>query len=234
MRATHARWMIGYWGATAAMLCASVVLAALYAPVDTSMGAIQKIVYLHVPVAIDSFLACTVVSLASVAYVWQRRLIWDDLALAAAQVAVAFSGLVLLTGMLWAKQAWGHWWTWSPRLTFSLVLLLLYVAYLLLRPAIGTADRRALVCAIYGMMAFLDVPLVYLSTRLLPDIHPTAMGLTGPMWVTMLVSMLSITMLCGGMIVARLSTSTRARRHEHPDETDAVPDTQTRIPGART
>jgi heme exporter protein C len=224
---------MGYWLATAAMLALSLALVPLYAPVDAAMGPIQKLVYLHVPAAIDAFVACAVVSLASVGYVWQRRLIWDDLARAAAQVAVLFCALVLLTGVVWAKQAWGHWWMWSPRLTFSLILLLLYVAYLLLRPTIAAPERRALICAMYGMMAFLDVPLVYLSTRLIPDIHPTEMHLTPPMRTTMLVWMLSITMLCGGMIMARFCLNTRARRLEHPDEGEIALDAGPRIPGAR-
>ncbi len=233
MLAMHGRWVRIYWAGSLALVPLSLVLALWYAPIDETMGPIQKIVYLHVPAAINAFLACAVVSFASVAYTWQRRPEWDDLAHAGAQVSVVFCTVVLLTGMLWGRQTWGHWWAWSPRLTFSLVLLLLYVAYLLIRPAVHSPERRALVCAVYGTIAFLDVPLVYLSTRLLPDIHPSEMDLSGPMQTTMFAWLLTITLLAGGMVLTRFSLNSRARKLEHPDEGGVAPGPHPRIPGAR-
>ena len=85
--------------------------------------------------------------------------------------------IVLLTGMIWGRGAWGLWWTWSPRLTFSLMLWLLYVVYLIIRNSIESSQRRAVISAVYGVIAFLDVPLVYLSARLMPDIHPASIEL---------------------------------------------------------
>ncbi len=105
-------------------------------PVEKTMGPIQKIFYLHLPVAINTFVAAMIVFIASVGYLWQRRMFWDDLAAAAGKVAALYCTIVLLTGMVWGREAWGQWWTWSPRLTFSLVLWLLYVVYLMIRPAI--------------------------------------------------------------------------------------------------
>lgn len=218
-----------YWGATLALLAVGILLAAYYAPVEETMGAVQKIFYLHMPVAVVTFLACFVVFAASLAYLWQRRSRWDDLALAGAEVAVLFATVVLLTGMIWAKTAWGYWWTWSPRLTFSLVLWLLYVTYLMIRPAIESPQRRALVCAVYGVIAFIDVPLVYFSVRLLEDVHPQSIGLAPAMKRTVLFWFLPVVLLCVGLIAARYRLLRRERAaaedaaREEPALNQAVP-----------
>jgi heme exporter protein C len=111
--------------------------------------------------------------------------------------------------MVWARVAWGAWWTWSPRLTFSLVLWLLYVAYLVVRPSIEPAGRRAVVSAVFGIVAFLDVPLVYLSVKLLPDIHPSSIALAPEMRRTLLVCLVPVTMICGGLIAAGVCAASR-------------------------
>jgi heme exporter protein C len=192
-----------YWIVTLTLLAVAVAMCAWYAPVEATMGPVQKILYLHLPVALNTFVAAGIVFIASIGFIWSREPIWDDLAQAAARVAVLFSLVVLLTGMIWARSAWGQWWTWSPRLTFSLVLWLLYTAYLLIRPRIESPQRRALVCAVYGVIAFMDVPLVYLSVKLLPDIHPASVELEPRMRDTLLVWSAAITLLCAGLIWAR-------------------------------
>ena len=176
------------------------------------MGVVQKIFYLHLPVAINTFAACAVVFVASVGYLWRRQLWWDDLASAAGKVAVLGATLVLATGMIWGHVAWGAWWTWSPRLTFSLVLWLLYAVYLITRGSIESSQRRALVGAVYGVLAFLDVPLVYLSARLLPDIHPRAIELAGPMKVTLAVWLVAVTAAMAGLMVRGYGVSGDGRR----------------------
>jgi len=171
-----------YWLVALATLAGAVAMLAWYTPTEETMGPIQKIFYLHLPMAINTMLACAVVFVGSVGFLWRRQLWWDDLASAAAKVAVLLGFVVLLTGMIWAHSAWGVWWTWSPRLTFTLMLWLLYLVYVLIRPSIESADRRALVSAVYGVVAFLDVPLVYLTAWLMPqDIHPTSIQLDGSM-----------------------------------------------------
>ncbi len=189
-----------YWGATLALLAAAALMAWLYAPVEETMGPVQKIFYLHLPAAINMFLAALAVFVASIGYIWTRHSAWDRLGAAAAKVTVLYCSVVLLTGVIWGHSAWGQWWTWSPRLTFSLVLWLLYVAYLMIRPSIDSAQRRALTCAVYGAVAFLDVPLVYLSVKLLRDIHPSSVSLAPPMQHTLWLSFVPITMLCAGLI----------------------------------
>ncbi|MCL4222253.1 MAG: cytochrome c biogenesis protein CcsA [Phycisphaerales bacterium] len=204
----------GYWVLSLAALAGAAWLAAYYAPVDADMGVIQKVFYFHLPAALCMFGACGLVFVAGVGYLWQREGWWDDLSHASARVAVLLSSVVLLTGMIWGKQAWGTWWTWSPRLTFSLVLWLLYVAYLVLRASIGSEQKRAVVCAVYGIVAFLDVPLVYLSTKLMPDIHPESIELERPMWVTLGAWMAAVTLLSAGLVAARYRVARLERAHE--------------------
>ncbi len=214
-----------YWTITIALLATGLWMSAFYAPTESTMGPIQKIFYFHLPVAINTFIACFVVFVASAGYMMQRTAMWDDLAEAAARVAVLLCSVVLLTGMIWGRNAWGHWWTWSPRLTFSLVLWLLYVVYLMVRPSIESSQRRALVSAVYGIVAFLDVPLVYLSVKLLPDIHPSSIRLAPPMQHTLIVWFVAITMLSAGLIVARfrLGRLTRAGARAGAQDAPAHP-----------
>jgi heme exporter protein C len=203
MSTANKKIVTAYWLATAALFAAAVVVVFAWTPTEATMGTVQKVFYLHLPVAINTFLACLVTFIASIGYLWQRRQVWDDLAASSAKVAVLLCSVVLLTGMIWGHSAWGRWWTWSPRLTFSLVLWLLYVSYLVIRPSIESRQRRALVSAVYGVVAFLDVPLVYLSVKLMPDIHPSSITLAPEMRLTLLVCFVPVTMLAAGLIAAR-------------------------------
>ncbi len=189
-----------FWLLTALLFVVVTCMSIWYAPVEKSMGLPQKIFYAHLPVAINTFVAAFIVFVASVGYLWQRQLWWDDLAAAAGKVTALFCAIVLLTGMTWARSAWGVWWTWSPRLTFSLALLLLYVVYPMVRSAIESPQRRAVVSAVYGVVAFLDVPLVYLSVKLMPDMHPSSISLEPEMKHTLLAWFVPVTMMMAGLI----------------------------------
>jgi heme exporter protein C len=194
-----------YWITVALLFAADIVLILHYTPEERTMGVIQKIFYLHLPVAINTFFACLTAFVASVVYLWQRKGWWDDLAAAAARVAVQLCAVVLATGMIWGRAAWGVWWTWSPRLTFSLILFLLYLVYLVIRSSIEGRERRAIIGSVYAIIAFLDVPLVWLSARMLPDIHPGSIQLEPAMKLTLGLSFLPITLLAIGLIVARFA-----------------------------
>jgi len=209
-----------YWMITIMAFCATLAMLVFYTPVEATMGPVQKIFYIHLPVALCTFVAAFVVFIASIGYLWQRMMWWDDLAAAAGKVTVLFCGVLLATGIIWGRSAWGQWWTWSPRLTFSLILFLLYVVYLMIRPAIEAPQRRAVVSAVYGLAAFLDVPLVYLSVRLMPDIHPTSIALAPEMKITLLTWFVPVAMLMAGLIHARfrLNRATRSAEEQRRSE----------------
>jgi heme exporter protein C len=154
--------------------------AALFiAPDESTMHAIQRIFYFHAPSGMVALIAFTICFIANIGYLVGRKPHWDWLAVAAAEVGVAFNTVVLITGPIWAKPAWGIWWAWDARLTSTLVLWLLYISFLLLRDLIADPDRRSVFSAIYGIFLFLDVPLVYFSIRIWRTQHPQPVILGG-------------------------------------------------------
>jgi heme exporter protein C len=164
----------------AAALMVFAGFAALYvAPDEKTMHAIQRIFYFHVPSAICSFVAFFIVFIANFAYLSTRQPKWDWLGVAGAEVGVVCSTIVLITGPIWAHPVWGIWWTWDARLTSTFVMWLLYTAYLLLRGFLDDPQRKAMFSAVFGIFAFLDVPLVYFSNRLWRTQHPQPVILGG-------------------------------------------------------
>jgi heme exporter protein C len=154
------------------LLGAAAYAAFFVAPTDVKQGLIYRIIYMHVPSAWTGLTAFFVSFVANILYVWRRQLKWDWLGVSAAEVGLAFTTVVLVTGPIWAHPVWGIWWTWSPRLTSTFILWLLYVAYLMLRTLIEESERRALLSALFGIFAFVDVPLVFGSIRWWRDQHP--------------------------------------------------------------
>lgn len=147
--------------------------AALFiAPDERTMHEVQRIFYFHVPSWSASFSAFFIAFIANIAYLATRREQWDALGVSAAEVGVAACTLGLITGPLWGKPVWGIWWAWDARLTTTFILWLLYISYLLLRGLIEEPDKRATLSAVFGIFAFLDVPLVYMSNRWFPGQHP--------------------------------------------------------------
>ncbi len=151
----------------------------MYAPIEAVMGIVQKVFYIHLPLAWWSLLSFFVVFIASIAYIRTRKSHWDALALAAAEVGVLCGTLMLVTGSIWAKHSWGVWWTWDPRLTTALIMWFIYVGYLILRGLDMPEQRNALLRAVVGIVAFIDVPLVFVSARLWRSIHPAVFASKG-------------------------------------------------------
>ena len=164
---------------TAALMLLNLYLIFLVAPTDAVLGEVQRIFYFHVPIAIVSFIAFFVVFVASIGYLVTRKSRWDGVAHAAAEVGVVFVSLALLTGIVWARPVWGVWWTWEPRLTTTLILWLIYVAYLMLRSYVPNKSQGALYAAGLGIIGFIDVPIVYYSVQWWRSIHPSAV--VGPL-----------------------------------------------------
>jgi heme exporter protein C len=150
------------------------------APTDAKQGLIYRILFLHVASAWTGLTAFFICFVANVLYVLRRQPRWDWLGVAAGEVGLAFTTAVLVTGPIWAHPVWGIWWTWDARLTSTFVLWLLYVSYLILRTLIEEPDRRALLSALFGIFAFLDVPLVFGSIRWWRTQHPQPVVMGGP------------------------------------------------------
>lgn len=135
-----------------------------------------RIFFFHMPIAIISYLAFAVVFAASILYLRDKALKWDIYARAAAEVGTLFAFLVLVTGSIWAKDAWGWYWIWDIRLTTSLVLFLVYLAYMMLRKALEEPEKRARLSAVFGILGFMSVPLSFFSIRLWRSAHPLMFG----------------------------------------------------------
>jgi heme exporter protein C len=138
---------------------------------ESTMGLIQKIFYFHVPAAMTTFVSAFVCGIASVIYLVRRRPLADHVALAAAELAVVFGLIVLVTGPIWARKAWGVWWQWEARLMATLIMWMIFVAYLLLR-RFGGAGAEVLAAAV-GLFGMALVPFVYWSVNVWRTLHPT-------------------------------------------------------------
>ena len=203
------------FGAVAGLLMmANLYLIFAVAPTDAAQGEVARVIYLHVPVAIMSFLGFFFVFVGSVMYLIKRDLRWDSLAHSAGEVGVVFISVALLTGMIWARPVWNTWWTWEPRLTTTLVLWLIYVAYLMVRSFAPNRSRAGVYAAVVGIIGFVDVPIVYFAVEWWGSLlHPEQV--VGPLAETgsldrtvsmvLLVSSVAFLLFLGYMVMLRMS-----------------------------
>ncbi len=147
---------------------------AFLTPPEVTQGQVARLFYLHLPSIGAAYLAFFASLIASVFYLVTKRRAWDSLAVAAAEVGVLFTFFTILVGMIWAKPTWGVYWTWSPRLTLTAIMLFVYIGYLALRRAIQEPRTRARASAIYASIAIVQVPIVHFSVSWWADIHQTA------------------------------------------------------------
>jgi heme exporter protein C len=187
-------------------LIAGLLLGFWLAPVDaSSMGYSQKIFYYHAPIAETALVAFGVSFVAAIAYLRSGDLKWDRLSYVSVRLGLLFSILVMLTGMIWGKAAWGTWWDWEPRLTTFLLVCFLYAAYWVLRSVVDEEQRRATYAAVFAIIAFIDVPVTFFATRFLPaGMHPTVIttggtGMPGSMFVSFFISMVGMTLLLAAL-----------------------------------
>jgi len=169
----------------------------------------QKIFYIHVPVAWTGFLSYFIVMVAGILYLINKEQKWDRLGLAAAEIGTLFITLVLITGPIWAKPIWGTWWTWEPRLTTTLILFLIYVGYFMLRSFGGHPERTSKYAAVLGIIAFIDVPIIFYSVRFWEEqfqSHPQVeiMQQNPDIVVPFLISLIIFTMLFLYMLRLRM------------------------------
>lgn len=144
----------------------------LYAPEERVMGAAQKIFYFHVPLVLATYLGVAVLLAGSIGYLWSRDMRWDHVSRAATELGLLFCGLALVSGSIWAKPAWGVWWTWEARLTSTLILWLLLAGCLLVRSYASTRELGARLAAVVGIVAALDVPIIHKAVDWWRGQHP--------------------------------------------------------------
>jgi len=203
--------MVTVLGAVTFVFMLVALLGALvWAPKEATMGDVQRIFYFHMPSAwIALGPGFTVVFALSIAYLATGRLKYYLVAAASAEIVVVFTTITLVTGPLWAKPAWGVYWTWEPRLTTTLVLWFIYVGYLLLRSVAGDGHRLARLAAVYGIVGWVDVPIVFFSIWWWRTIHPRVLTSSGfaldsRMTAVLMVSLAAFTLLYVFLLVLRV------------------------------
>lgn len=206
-----------------ALMCLGGYAALFIAPTESQQGDIQRIFYFHVPSWIAMFVAFFIAAFSNIRYLVTRKPKWDWLGVAAVEVGVLCCTIGLITGPLWGKPVWGIWWTWDARLTTTAMLWTLYVSYLMLRKLVEEPDTRARLTAIYGLFAFLDVPLVYMSNRIFRTQHPGPVIGGGPD-SGLDPTMAKVLLLCtvGFLCVAMMSLVKRYRLEKLKAEVDEL------------
>jgi heme exporter protein C len=198
----------------ATLLATAMLTALILAPQEETMGDAQRIVYVHVAVAWFGLVGLAVAAAAGLMGLVRRNIAWDDWAQAAAEVGWLCATLTLVTGSLWAHEAWNTWWTWDPRLTTSLILWTIYAGYFLARAGIDDRRRRARVGAVLSIVGVLDVPLVVMATRWFRGMHPVSPEMEPAMHVALLATTLAFTALFVYLLVIRRRQIALTRRIE--------------------
>jgi heme exporter protein C len=186
---------------TALAFCASLSLVFFYAPIEAEEGFLQKIFYLHVPLAIVSLCGFVLGGLLAIAHLRTGESRWDLRSYVAIHMSLIFGVAVLITGSIWARASWGHWWVWDePTLVSFLIVFLLYATYQPLRFAIEDPERQARYASVFAIVAGAFVPLNFIAVRLSASyVHPRVLGgtssLPGSMALAFLVSLVAMALL---------------------------------------
>ena len=188
--------------ATVALLAVSLALVFFYAPLDADQGFIQKIFYIHVPLAMVALLGFIIGGVFAVLHLRSDDRKWDAYSYVSIHISVIFGVAVLITGAIWAKASWGHWWVWDePTLVSFLIVFLLYATYYPFRYAIEDRDRQARYASVFAVTAGAFVPLNFMAVRMAESlVHPRTFatadgGLPGEMMFTFLCSLVAMALL---------------------------------------
>src|SRR5437016_8709987 len=208
-------------GAAAIFLLARDINMIAALPREASQGAIFKIIFFHVPMAMTAMLCSFVALLGSVMFLATKNFKYDAMAVAVTEVGLAFLAANLVTGSIWARRIWGIWWTWDARLTSALVCWLLYAGYLMLRRAIEEPTQHATFAAVFSIFAFIDVPIVIFSIKWWRTQHPQPVFWAGgsfpPDWTKLFLwNWLAMVLL------ASLMTAVRLRQEDCQRDIDAL------------
>lgn len=219
-----AQWRAPVLGWAAFLLWLAGSVAALWlAPTDGSMGHVQRIMYIHVPMVWNAFVAGAICALASAVYLFvdsQKK--WDRIARSAAELTVLFIALGIAGGSIWGRPTWGVWWTWDARLTTTAILLLIYIGYLMVRSLGGETERTARAAAVIGIVGFVDIPIIHMSVYWWRTLHqlPSLMRPGSPtmapgMYLTLLLNALAYTLIL--FYLLRLRTREHALRERQAE-----------------
>lgn len=183
----------------------------------------QKIFYFHMPVAIASFLALAGTAYCGIRFLASHDAAWDLRARVSIEVALIFVIMVMASGEMWERFEWGVWWTWEPRLTTYFILTLLVMGYFVLRAAVDEPERRAVFASVFGIIMFIDVPICFAITRLVPSgVHPTIFrtdsGLSPDMLVPLLLALFGMMFIAYGLYLLRVRIAELENRLEHAKE----------------
>jgi heme exporter protein C len=200
---------------TGVLFVVALYMTLFYAPLEVIMGDVQRVFYFHVAAGWVGALAFLVTAAAGGIYLARGDRRWDQIAVASVEIGLVFTLINIVSGSIWARPIWNTWWTWDPRLTTATIMVLIYVAYLMLRQGIDEPDRRARFGSVYGIVGFLSVPLTFLSIRIFRTIHPVVVGsgdptasgafdMTPRMLQAFLFSLLTFTLLYATLLWHRL------------------------------
>lgn len=197
-------------------MLAAMYAAFIHAPREATMGDVYRIFFIHVPTALNAYLAFGVVFVSSVLYLLRRKFHWDTLAEIAAQQGVLLTTLAMVTGSFWARPVWNTWWTGDPQLTTTLIMWFMYIGYLMVRGALQPGEQRARLAAVFGIIAVITLPLAHFAVELWRGLHPggDGMEITLEMRQALMISMLAVTLLNGYLLVKRIQFAQLRRRAE--------------------
>lgn len=203
--------------------------AALLSPPDQVQGQLVRLMYVHVPAAWLGYLSFAITLVASVAWLWGRRPGADRVAAASAELGVFFTGLAIALGSIWGKPTWGVWWTWDPRLVTTALMFFVYLGYLALRRATIDPVSRARRSAVFGVVAFAQVPVVHMSVLWWRTLHqpPTVLRPGDPTIDHMMLAALLINLVAFTLVFAVLLRE-RVRLAAAEDAADAAEDARER------
>lgn len=147
----------------------------VFGPIQSTSKPMEEVyrnVFFHVPISVTTYTAFTITLVGSIMYLKSRNLKWDALASSAAKLGIIFGTLTIITGMVWAKPAWGAYWNWDPRETSMLLLWFVFISYIALRSSITDEEARARLSSVMGIFGYAGVPLTYVSTTMWFSLHP--------------------------------------------------------------
>ena len=195
---------LGFISLSSVLMVGSLYMSLIWAPTEITLGDSQRIFYIHIPLAWLGMLSVIILAVFSIAYLITRNIKWDNLAYSTAELGFILITLVLVTGMIWSKAEWTVWWTWDPKLTTTVILWFIYLAYIMLRKY-GPSDLRgASYGAGLGIIGAIDVPMIYMAANWWSSAHPElnigplsdqSSSVNSEMMMTLLVSLIAYTML---------------------------------------